>query len=503
MTSSQSQSELHEITIGVITALEKEFLACKGVLDPKSKGKEIVNGESTGEFRCHFCRLPGVQGSHAIAIVQLHGMGTVSAAIGAMKLLHNCPNTRHIIMCGIAGAVPHPGDPESHVRLGDIVVSSQKGIIDYARGKQRDPRAAKVKANEKGVDLSSVPESYFGFEFRGVPFPPGSSLTNALNSVKCADEEVHGNRRRSWEFFIDEFKSRSETKRKRDWNRPGKTKDCLNDSYHDDRADIEHPDDSEWRHCKNRPRVFVGPIGAANIVLADPKRRDWLRDNHGIMAVEMESVGIADASWVAENVNYLVVRGTCDYCNTQKNDHWQKYAALIAAAYTRAILEKTLVVPIDRPKPRIEGPLDELVQASLQDRLGSLPPPTATKPNIETAESSSTHGTDSKKFGEPVSPSIREKIQDQQLLPESVVELVSQINSLLDGQSLSEAVDKSEILFAELLKLPRRGKAFKSAMMLVQKVETKKQQQLQLNGEKPDTTRLFRIKHEVANVIVE
>jgi nucleoside phosphorylase len=34
----------------------------------------------------------------------------------------------HIIMCGIAGGVPHLGEPQEHVRLGDIVVSNRKGV---------------------------------------------------------------------------------------------------------------------------------------------------------------------------------------------------------------------------------------------------------------------------------------------------------------------------------------------------------------------------------------
>lgn len=52
----------------------------------------------------------------------------------------------------------------------------------------------------------------------------------------------------------------------------------------------------------------------------------------------MEASGIADASW-NQSVGYLVVRGICDYCDAQKNDLWQEYAALAAAAYTRAVIE--------------------------------------------------------------------------------------------------------------------------------------------------------------------
>ena len=56
------------------------------------------------------------------------------------------------------------------------------------------------------------------------------------------------------------------------------------------------------------------------------------------LAIEMEGSGIADATW-NDSVGYLVVRGICDYCDSNKNDLWQGYAAVVAATYTRALLE--------------------------------------------------------------------------------------------------------------------------------------------------------------------
>jgi nucleoside phosphorylase len=52
----------------------------------------------------------------------------------------------------------------------------------------------------------------------------------------------------------------------------------------------------------------------------------------------MEGSGIQVATWT-HGVGYLVVRGVCDYCDSNKNDVWQRYAAVAAAAYVRALLE--------------------------------------------------------------------------------------------------------------------------------------------------------------------
>ncbi len=52
----------------------------------------------------------------------------------------------------------------------------------------------------------------------------------------------------------------------------------------------------------------------------------------------MEESEIQDSTWDRQT-SYLVVRGIYDYCDQNKNDEWQPYAAIAAAAYVRALLE--------------------------------------------------------------------------------------------------------------------------------------------------------------------
>ncbi len=82
----------------------------------------------------------------------------------------------------------------------------------------------------------------------------------------------------------------------------------------------------------------MGTIAAANTLLKNPLIRDELRNKFNVKAVEMETSGIADATW-NHGVGYLAVRGICDYCDSKKNNIWQKYAAVVAAAYTKSLLE--------------------------------------------------------------------------------------------------------------------------------------------------------------------
>ena len=108
--------------------------------------------------------------------------------------------------------------------------------------------------------------------------------------------------------------------------RPSTEKDALVSST-DSNVVLEHPQDRKRKN--NEPRVFIAPIASANNLLKNPIKRDELRDKFGVKAVEMEGSGIADATWDYE-IGYLVVRGICDYCDSNKGDNWQAYAAAVA-----------------------------------------------------------------------------------------------------------------------------------------------------------------------------
>jgi hypothetical protein len=99
---------------------------------------------------------------------------------------------------------------------------------------------------------------------------------------------------------------------------------------------IPHPADDQ--RIDGFPRVFHGVIASANNLQKNPARREFLGERFGAKAVEMEGSGVGDATYEADAA-FFVVRGTCDYCNGDKNDDWHHYAAVAAAAYVRALLE--------------------------------------------------------------------------------------------------------------------------------------------------------------------
>ncbi len=93
------------------------------------------------------------------------------------------------------------------------------------------------------------------------------------------------------------------------------------------------------------PKIFYGRVGSANALLKSAKVRDLLRDKANIIAFEMEGSGVADSAWTFGQ-QYLLVRGICDYGDMSKVDQWQGYAAVVAAAYCRALIEAISVEPL-------------------------------------------------------------------------------------------------------------------------------------------------------------
>ncbi|KAH8696322.1 hypothetical protein BGW36DRAFT_417527, partial [Talaromyces proteolyticus] len=91
----------------------------------------------------------------------------------------------------------------------------------------------------------------------------------------------------------------------------------------------------------NQPQIHYGVIASGNQVMKDGQVRDRLAKDMGMLCFEMEAAGIMN------QIPCLVIRGICDYADSHKNKHWQGYAALTAAAYSKVLLS---IVPVNQPR---------------------------------------------------------------------------------------------------------------------------------------------------------
>jgi len=292
-------SSIPQPTFGIVTALSKEFTAVATMLDNAlrlSCHGRVVQQYLWGEVPSQF------GDAHSVVVALLPAMGNNPAAGQIVRLLDTFPTITHVVMVGIAGAAPFPEKPAEHVRLGDIVVSGKEGVVQY----------------------DFIAQTLDEVRHRSPPRPPSAELLNAVALLQA------------YELFGDKpwLGCLSRADDLPGFARPADELDRLA-AQPPDVGWIAHPDDPQ--RLPGKPRVFVGTIGSANILLRDPQKRDRIRDLFGVRAFEMEGSGVADASWMQE-ASYLVIRGTCDYCDGNKNDDWQEYAAIVAAAYCRALL---------------------------------------------------------------------------------------------------------------------------------------------------------------------
>lgn len=68
--------------------------------------------------------------------------------------------------------------------------------------------------------------------------------------------------------------------------------------------------------------------------MKDASIRDKLAAEKGVLCFEMEAAGLTN------HFPCLIIRGICDYSDSHKNNDWQDYAAMAAAAYTKDLLSR-------------------------------------------------------------------------------------------------------------------------------------------------------------------
>ena len=311
---------LDQVTVAIVTALPEEYVAVYRVLELE----QPVHGTATHPFVGRIGRLAHRWGGHHVVLtVQLLNTGENPAASMVATLRGACCKLQYVVMTGIAGAMPSANNGSTHVRLGDVVVVGEHGVYQYDRGKQFPGR----------------------FVVRSHPRPPSADLVRAHQILVASAEEGV----RPWESEISRWQGLLVEQK---WQRPSDATDLLRETsdwvyrcFFWRRAGVPeslleptaHPEDPERR--PGLPRVFAGAIGSANRVLGSTLGRRQLQKDHPyVRAVEMECAGVAEACWQA-SLGYYSVRGVSDYCNQHKTDGWHHYAALVAACYTKSVLE--------------------------------------------------------------------------------------------------------------------------------------------------------------------
>ncbi|KAJ5527190.1 Tetratricopeptide-like helical [Penicillium frequentans] len=300
-----------DYTVAWICALPLEMTAAKTMLDelhgPLAQPKSDHNAYTSGSI-----------GGHNIVIACLPSgvYGTTSAAVVLAHMLPTFPSLRFGLMVGIGGGVP---SKDADIRLGDVVISmptaTSGGVVQYDYGKTlRDGCFQRTGSLNKPPQYLLTAISQMRSNTTG-----GSTLIEDI-----ASDILQNNENLQKQF------SRPD----KDW--------LFQASYdhHGENVDCTkcEPDQLVARSTRvsNEPAVHYGLIASGNQVMKSATTRDTIARDLNILCFEMEAAGLMD------QLPCLVIRGICDYCDSHKHKQWQGYAALTAAAYTRALLR---VVP--------------------------------------------------------------------------------------------------------------------------------------------------------------
>ncbi|KAK0932696.1 hypothetical protein LTR29_015734 [Friedmanniomyces endolithicus] len=323
MSSTAEPHSSEAYTVAWIAALPHERAAGMMMLDeryrqsPKdfSKNESDPNTYSWGRIGHHYV---------VIASLPAWEYGTTTTAITVQGLRSSLPHIRIGLLVGIGAGVPgekHHADGtvtiQRDIRLGDVVVSNPDG----ANG---------------GVVQYDFIKAKKSIELKGFLNSPPQALRNAL-AVLQAEHELEDSK--IAEFVAESL--RKHPKAATPYSRPAADSDRLFKSTY------SHPRGDTCQSCSQaeqvgRPsreasEIHYGSIASGNTLVKDAQYRDEIvsrlkTQNVDPLCFEMEAAGLMNT------FPCMVIRGICDYGDSHKNDDWQRYAALAAAAFAKEFL---------------------------------------------------------------------------------------------------------------------------------------------------------------------
>ncbi|KAL8364662.1 hypothetical protein RB595_003782 [Gaeumannomyces hyphopodioides] len=353
-----------QYTIGWISAIPTELVAAGLFLDgPAHSPLEHIDPRDTNSYTL------GRMGRHNVVMACLPDgvYGETAAATVAKDMLRSFPNIRIGLMVGIGGGAP---SKRHDMRLGDVVISraggGKGGVLQYDYGKAIQDQ---------------------DYKLTGFLNQPPSTIQTAVTSLLVR----HKKEGHQFEAQIARILKLKENRRlRKEFSRPLATSDRLynSDFVHpnsegtcqdlcgddperlvtrperDEGDDVEEeqPDEEDAADADDFAVIHYGLIASANTLMKDAKLRDELATAHDILCFEMEAAGLMN------NFPCLVIRGICDYSDSHKNKQWQGFAAMMAAAYAKALLD--IIVPSRVAAEQKLGALDtvkEVVQKTERD----------------------------------------------------------------------------------------------------------------------------------------
>ncbi|KAL4767498.1 hypothetical protein BDW60DRAFT_147648 [Aspergillus nidulans var. acristatus] len=289
-------------TVAWIAPLEIEVQAAKHMLD-----KVHTGGFPVGPGDDYLFYAGEIHGHNIVIATFAAGQryGTSSATSLAIHIKKFFPNLWFGLLVGVAAGLPNLScSPARDIRLGDVIIAysppggDHPAIIPYGLGKQKGDSGFELLCN--------------GHSLR----PTERIVGSAIAKIKAERQEA--------QVILGYYRDIPETATK--FPDPGQENDFLYLSSNNLPVPRQRRPDAE------RTRVWYGSIGSGDQLLKSSRDRDELRDRYNVIGLEMEAAGVMNEIPVGN------IRGVCDYGDERKNKEWQPYAAVMAAAFAKAVL---------------------------------------------------------------------------------------------------------------------------------------------------------------------
>jgi nucleoside phosphorylase len=288
-----------DYTVAWVCALHIEMAAAEAMLDATHPPPAAKHKDSNA-YTC------GRIGQYNVVITCLPD-GTYAqnaAANVAANVSRSFPSLQTYLLVGIGGGVP---SAQTDIRLGDVVVG--RGMIQYDLGKTiRDGRFKRTSSMCK---------------------PPAAPM-KVVSKTKSAHERVDS------QIPVMLANLHQSSPKMRDYtNRPdrdwlfGSSYEHVDTDAQDCSACLSSERARRNERPHNDPVIHYCIVGSGNQVVKHGETRDRLGQDLDKICLEMEAAGLFDS------FPCLVVRGICDYADSHKNKDWQRYAAMVAAAYAK------------------------------------------------------------------------------------------------------------------------------------------------------------------------
>ena len=324
--------------IAILCAVNAEVSAVESLFDEDWESDRSY-GRAPGDANSYKI---GSIANHNVVLAYLPETGINSAAKTAIWLKTSFTNINLALLVGVCSGVPSSKDDD--IFLGDVVIST--GIVHYDLGRlypnvfstrngveshlTEPPRRirtflAKLQAGETRRTLQE--NTYLNLlsisRMQSVAFPGATEDRLYVPSYRHKHQRIEDCN------ICAKCSNENQMVCTTALNASCSVLGCSNDQLAR-RSRVENADLQGGQLFK--PKVHFGKMASGNFVVRSSLHRDEIASVEGIIAFETEGAAV----W--EELPTIIVKSVCDYADSHKNKDWQKYAACVAAACSRAII---------------------------------------------------------------------------------------------------------------------------------------------------------------------